>query len=155
MSSNTEYKILFKSKFNIKIYENYNFDLKRKIFDIKNKKNINIIDTDYDLYNLVNGDPISILMPFASPFLVSLVKKKKFFFVDFLNIYKNSFFSSYDDLIKYNLSDAIQYIDILRNIPLKEYSKNISKLYFDTFDTHEDIISKKNLYNFLNKNNQR
>lgn len=152
MSENQNLKILFKSKFNVKHYENYNSDLKNKILKLRNKKNVDILDTNYNynLYKLVNNDQISILMPFASPCIVFLANKNKFFFVDFLNIFKNSFFSSYENFIKNNLPDSIEHINRLMNVSEHNYSRNISKLYFDTFDTDQDIILKNNLYKFLN-----
>lgn len=148
-SNNKNYKILFKSKFNIKIYEHYNLDLKQKIQKIKNLPNIDVIDYNYNLVDLMKGDTISILMPFSTPYIISLANKKKFFFVDFLNIYKNSFFSQYKNLVKNNLETALENIEVLYKSSETEYASNISTLFYDSFDTNDNIILKDNLNKFL------
>ena len=151
VSKNPKYKILFKSKFELNGYINYNSSLKKKILKIKNIKNIDIISHDLDLFKLTYGDPITICMPYCTPFLISLACKQKFFFVDFLDNFKDSFFSNYKNLVQKNLNDAMTYIDEVRHITSHDYKNNISKLYFDVFNSNEDnIILERKLFKFLN-----
>lgn len=151
VSKNAKYKILLKSKFDVKIYADYNSHLKEKILKIKNQKNIDIISQHLDLLKLTYGDSITICMPYCTPFLISLACKQKFFFVDFLDNFKNSFFSNYKNLVQKNLTDSMNYIQELRHKPSHNYKKNISKLYFDVFNSKEDnIILERKLFKFLN-----
>ena len=150
ISRNPNHKIIFKSKFDVKLYENYDDNLKQKIFDIKNRKNIDIISNDYNNLKLICGDPITICMPFCTPFLISLGYKKKFFFVDFLNNFQNSYFSNYKNLVQKNSKDAINFIDTLKNTSKDNYTKNISSIYYDLFNSKKNIIEEKRLFKFLN-----
>ena len=150
VSRNPNHKIIFKSKFDIKLYENYDDNLKQKIFDIKNRKNIDIISNDCNILKLICGDPITICMPFCTPFLISLGYKKKVFFVDFLNNFQNSFFSNYKNLVQKNSKDAINFIDTLKNTSKDNYTKNISSIYYDLFNSKKNIIEEKRLFKFLN-----
>ena len=151
VSKNPKYKILFKSKFDVNEYSNYNSNLEKKILKIKNMQNIDIISHNLDLFKLTYGDPITICMPYCTPFLISLACKQKFFFVDFLDNFKNSFFSNYKNLVQKNLKDAMEYIDKLRHITSNEYKNSVSMLYFDVFNSKEDnIILERKLFKFLN-----
>lgn len=151
VSKNPKYKILFKSKFDVNEYSNYNSNLEKKILKIKNMQNIDIISHNLDLFKLTYGDPITICMPYCTPFLISLACKQKFFFVDFLDNFKNSFFSNYKNLVQKNLKDAMEYIDKLRHITSNEYKNDVSMLYFDVFNSKEDnIILERKLFKFLN-----
>ena len=93
-----DFKVIFKSKNKIEVYENYNSLLINLINTMKKNKNFSIIDYDLDLDEIIYPSQISIHMPFASTGIISLSLKKKFFFYDSLNFFRNSYFSKFDKL---------------------------------------------------------
>ena len=80
-----DFKVIFKSKNKIEVYENYNSIFRNLINTMKKNKNFSIIDYDLDLDEIIYPSQISIHMPFASTGIISLSLKKKFFFYDSLN----------------------------------------------------------------------
>ena len=82
-----DFKVIFKSKNKIEVYENYNSIFRNLINTMKKNKNFSIIDYDLDLDEIIYPSQISIHMPFASTGIISLSLKKKFFFYDSLNFF--------------------------------------------------------------------
>ena len=136
----SDLKVIFKSKKKIEAYENYNSTFKNLIDNMKKNKNLNIIDYDLDLNEIINISEVSIHMPFASTSVISLSLKKKFFFYDSLNFFKNSYFSKFDKLklISKSETENYQFLDFYSKIDQSKYEKYINDCFLQTFGEHYD-----------------
>lgn len=82
IAKNNDYKIIFKSKKKMDLYENYNNEFYELVKKIKENNKIKIIDYTINLQDIILESELSIHMPFASSCIISLYNKKKFFFYD-------------------------------------------------------------------------
>lgn len=145
-----DYRIIFKSKKKVELYLQYNEEFRLIINNLKRNKNIEIIDHSLDLNEMINSSEISIHMPFASSSIVSLSNKKKFFFYDNLNYFKNSYFSKFKNIKLLSKTAEMNYelIDFYSKMDQNTYEEYISEFYKETFgsSSHDltDVI-KKNL----------
>lgn len=143
-----DFKVIFKSKNKIEVYENYNSTFKNLIDTMKKNKNFSIIDYDLDLHEIIYPSEISIHMPFASTGVISLSLKKKFFFYDNLNFFKNSYFSKFDKLKLISTSEMENYefLDFYSKIDQSKYEEYIDDCFLQTFgnqyDNSVNIIKK-------------
>jgi hypothetical protein len=145
-----DFRVIFKSKDKIETFENYNSSFKNLMDSIKKNKNVSIIDYDLDLNEIIYQSQISIHMPFASTGIISLNLKKKFFFYDSLNFFRNSYFSKFDKLKLISTSEIENYefLDFYSKIDQTEYEKYIHDCFLETFGYHynnSDNIIKKYL----------
>ena len=145
-----DFKVIFKSKNKIEVYENYNSIFRNLINTMKKNKNFSIIDYDLDLDEIIYPSQISIHMPFASTGIISLSLKKKFFFYDSLNFFRNSYFSKFDKLklISTSETENYEFLDFYLKIDQSKYEKYIEDCFLQTFGDYydnSDNIIKKNL----------
>ena len=144
----TDYRVIFKSKNRVHIYEDYNPIFKGILQSFKNNKDVEIIDHSLDLQEIVMTSEISIHMPFASSSVVALNHKQKFFFYDSLNYFNGSYYSKFNDVKLYskNIKDNFQFIDFYSKMNQANYEKYISACYKKTFgnnyDNKNNIIKK-------------
>ena len=146
----TDYEIIFKSKKKISLYENYNDKFYELISNIKNNKKIKIIDYSIDLQDIIFESDLTIHMPFASSSVVSLFNKKKFFFYDSLNYYRNSYYAKFKNikLVSKTFKENFQLIDFYSKMNQFDYEKYIYNCYFETFES-TDNKKKILIRNFL------
>ncbi len=148
MANKYDYKIIFKSKKKIDLYENYNNEFYNLIKIIRQNKKVKIIDYAIDLQDIILESDLSIHMPFASSCIISLFNKKKFFFYDSLSYYKKSYYSKFKDikLISNNIDLNFELIEFYSKMTQSEYEKYIYKCYFETFekDHYKEKIMIKN-----------
>ncbi len=133
-------KVIFKSKDKIETCENYNSSFKNLIDSLRKNKNLSIIDHDLDLNEIIYPSQISIHMPFASTGIISLSLKKKFFFYDSLNFFRNSYFSKFGKLklISTSETENFKFLDFYLKIEQSEYEKYIDDCFLETFGDHYD-----------------
>lgn len=143
-----DFKVILKSKDKIEVSKNYNSTFKNLIDSMKKNKNFCIIDSDLDLNEIIYPSQISIHMPFASTGIVSLSLKKKFFFYDSLNFFRNPYFSKFDNLklISRSEKENFEFLDFYSKIDQSEYEKYIKDCFLETFgdqyNNSENIIKK-------------
>ena len=84
-------------------------------------------------------------MPFASPFVYSIFKKKNFLFCDLNNQYPHSYFKDYENIFTNNEKQAIELINLyyLNKINKKSYDK----LFFELLVKHKLTRTKR--YNYI------
>ena len=145
-----DFKVILKSKNKIEVCENYDSTFKNLIESMKKNNNLSIIDYDLDLNEIINSSQISIHMPFASTGVKSLSLKKKFFFYDSLNFFRNSYFSKFDKLklISTSETENYEFLDFYLKIDQSKYEKYIEDCFLQTFGDYydnSDNIIKKNL----------
>ena len=145
-----DFKVIFKSKKKIETYENYDSTFKNLIDSMKKNKNLNIIDYDLDLNEIIDPSEISIHMPFSSTGVISLGNKKKFFYYDSLNLFRNSYFSKFDKLklISSSQKENYEFFDFYSKIDQIKYEEYIDDCFLQTFgDQYDNLdnIIKKNL----------
>lgn len=136
----SDFKVILKSKRKIETYENYDPTFENLINSMKKNKNLNIIDYDLDLNEIINLSEISIHMPFSSTGVISLGLKKKFFFYDSLNFFRNSYFSKFDKLklISTSETENNEFLDFYSKIEQSEYEEYIDDCFLETFGDHYD-----------------
>jgi len=143
-----DFKVIFKSKDKLEACENYNSSFKNLIDSMKKNKNLSIIDYDLDLNEIIYPSQISIHMPFASTGVISLSLKKKFFFYDSLNFFRNSYFSKFDKLklISTSETENYEFLDFYSKIDQMKYEEYIDDCFLQTFgdqyDNSDNIIKK-------------
>ena len=130
------------------MYENYNNDFKEIITLIKKNKKIKIIDYSIDIQDVILESDLTIHMPFASSSVISLFNKKKFFFYDSLNFFRNSYFSKFDKLklISTSETENYEFLDFYSKIDQSKYEEYIEDFFLQTFgdqyDNSDNIIKK-------------
>lgn len=143
-----DFTVIFKSKNKIEAYENYDSKFLNLIDHMKKNKNLDIIDNDLDLIEIINLSDISIHMPFASTGVISLSLKKKFFFYDSLNFFRNSYFSKFYKLklISTSETENYEFFDFYSKIDQSMYEEYINDCFLQTFgnqyDNSDNIIKK-------------
>ena len=136
----SDFKVILKSKRKIETYEKYDPTFENLLNSMKKNKNLNIIDYDLDLNEIINLSEISIHMPFSSTGVISLGLKKKFFFYDSLNFFRNSYFSKFDKLklISTSETENYEFLDFYSKIEQSEYEEYIDDCFLETFGDHYD-----------------
>ena len=125
------YIIYFKSKKNFETYyslENKIKSLAKNIFD---KENFIVLENIYPNNLIIEKSDLAISMPFASPLVYSIFKKKSLLFCDLNDQYPNSYFKNYENIFTNNEKQAIELVNLyfLNKINKKSYDK----LFFNCF----------------------
>ena len=136
ISFKTDYQIIFKSKKNLDLYENYNNEFYKLVNNLKENNKIKIIDYPVNLQDIILEIDLSIHLPFASTSIISLFNKKKFFFYDSLNYYKNSYYSKFTDrkFVSKTINENFKLIEFYSKMNQLDYEKYISECFLETFE---------------------
>ena len=125
------YIIYFKSKKKFETYYSLENEIKilaKKIYD---KKNFIVVENIYPNNLIIEKSDLTIAMPFSSPLIYSIFKKKNLLFCDLNNQYPNSYFKDYENIFTNNEKKAIELVNLyyLNMINKKSYDK----LFFNCF----------------------
>ena len=136
ISFKNDYQIIFKSKKKIDLYRNYNNEFYKLVNNLTENKKIKIIDYAVNLQDIILESDLSIHMPFASTSIISLFNKKKFFFYDSLNYYKNSYYSKFTDIkfVSKTVNENFRLIEFYLKMKQLDYEKYISECFLETFE---------------------
>ena len=132
--------ILFKPKSDIKIYEE-NKNTKILIKSLLSLNNFKPIDNSTFSNKIIRAVDVVISMPFASSGIEAMCLGIKSFYVDSLNVYKNSYFDNFKNLVSHSNESALEnlkywmktdrekvplmYEEIFQDMGLKETDKAI------------------------------
>ena len=135
---NLDIFVIFKTKSNINVYNNFE---DKKFFEIieELKKTGRFITTPNQLMAtaVINISNIVISMPFATPGMDAMIMKKKSFYVDILENYKESYFDNYSKLIAHGFQNSL----------------NLFNYYKDLSSNDDFIIPNKKFYDQSINNN--
>ena len=104
--------------------------------NLKENNKIKIIDYPVNLQDIILESDLSIHLPFASTSIISLFNKKKFFFYDSLNYYKNSYYSKFTDrkFVSKTINENFKLIEFYSKMNQLDYEKYISECFLETFE---------------------
>ena len=68
-------------------------------------------------------------MPFTSPGFEAMCMGKKSFYVDLLNIYKNSYFDNFQKLVSYSHEDALSNLKFWMEVDQKDVLLKYKEVY--------------------------
>ena len=129
-------KLFLNQKKKLDLYENYNNEFYKLVNNLKVNKKIKIIDYAVNLQDIILESDLSIHMPFSSTNIISLFNKKKFFFYDSLNYYKNSYYSKFTDIkfVSKTINENFKLIEFYSKMNQLDYEKYISECFLETFE---------------------
>ena len=125
------YIIYFKSKKNFETYYSLENEIKTLAKNIYNKKNFIVLENIYPNNLIIEKSDLTISMPFASPLIYSIFKKRNLLFCDLNDQYPNSFFKDYENIFTNNEKQAIELVNLYYLNMINKDSYN--KLFFNCF----------------------
>jgi len=131
LSNDKKYVIYFKSKKNFETYYSLENEIKTLAKKLYDKKNFIVLENIYPNNLIIEKSDLTISMPFASPLVYSIFKKKNLLFCDLNDQYPHSYFKEYENIFTNNEKQSIELVNLYHlNMINKE---SYDKLFFNCF----------------------